>query len=157
MQLLILIDLFSKVDMWYLHGPDRTIPYEITLKAVNELYNEGYFKAFGISNYMSSVNFALTVDVNPDPFPPVGKWHRLRRSANPMAISSLQFTKAFTMRFKGLRPPSISFSTVLIILARRTVEPELFPCLRKYGISFYAFSPRTHVPSGGIQVAETSF
>lgn len=24
---------------------------------------------------------------------------------------------------------------------QRTVEPELFPCLRKYGISFYAFSP----------------
>lgn len=24
----------------------------------------------------------------------------------------------------------------------RAVEPELFPCLRKYGISFYAFNPR---------------
>lgn len=43
----------DKVDMWYLHGPDRTIPYEVTLKAVNELYKEGYFKTFGISNYMS--------------------------------------------------------------------------------------------------------
>lgn len=48
---------FSKVDMWYLHGPDRTIPYDVTLKAVNELYEEGYFKTFGISNYMSSVSF----------------------------------------------------------------------------------------------------
>jgi aflatoxin B1 aldehyde reductase len=47
--------------MWYLHGPDRTIPYEVTLKAVNDLYKEGYFKALGISNYMSSVNSVLQI------------------------------------------------------------------------------------------------
>jgi aflatoxin B1 aldehyde reductase len=39
--------------MWYLHGPDRSVPYEVTLKAVNDLYKEGYFKRFGISNYMA--------------------------------------------------------------------------------------------------------
>lgn len=39
--------------MWYLHGPDRQTPYEETLKAVNDLYNEGLFKRWGISNYMS--------------------------------------------------------------------------------------------------------
>lgn len=37
--------------MWYLHAPDHTVPYDITLKAVNDLYKEGYFKRFGISNY----------------------------------------------------------------------------------------------------------
>ena len=42
--------------MWYLHGPDRGTPYEVTLKAVDELYKEGKFKRFGISNYMSSVS-----------------------------------------------------------------------------------------------------
>ena len=41
--------------MWYLHGPDRKTPYEETLRAVNELYKEGKFKRFGISNFMSSV------------------------------------------------------------------------------------------------------
>lgn len=41
--------------MWYLHGPDRTVPYEVTLKVVNDLYKEGLFKRFGISNYMSYV------------------------------------------------------------------------------------------------------
>ena len=41
--------------MWYLHGPDRGTPYEVTLKAVNDLYKEGKFKRFGISNYMSCV------------------------------------------------------------------------------------------------------
>ena len=39
--------------MWYLHGPDRHTPYEVTLKAVNDLYKEGKFKRFGISNYYS--------------------------------------------------------------------------------------------------------
>ena len=41
--------------MWYLHAPDRTTPYEVTLKAVNDLYREGKFKKFGISNYMAYV------------------------------------------------------------------------------------------------------
>lgn len=45
----------SSIDMWYLHGPDRTTPYEVTLKAVNDLYKEGKFKRFGISNYMACV------------------------------------------------------------------------------------------------------
>jgi aryl-alcohol dehydrogenase-like predicted oxidoreductase len=29
----------------------------------------------------------------------------------------------------------------------RAVEPELFPCLRKFGISFYEFNPRMSFPS----------
>ncbi|KAH8882280.1 Aldo/keto reductase [Thozetella sp. PMI_491] len=41
----------DKVDMWYLHSPDRSVPYEDTLREVNNLYKEGYFKRFGISNY----------------------------------------------------------------------------------------------------------
>ncbi|KAH8093056.1 NADP-dependent oxidoreductase domain-containing protein, partial [Cristinia sonorae] len=43
----------DSVDIWYLHAPDRTTPYEVTFKAVNELYKEGKFKRLGISNYMS--------------------------------------------------------------------------------------------------------
>lgn len=45
----------SSIDMWYLHGPDRSVPYEDTLRAVNECYKEGKFKRFGISNYQSYV------------------------------------------------------------------------------------------------------
>ncbi|KAK9313978.1 NADP-dependent oxidoreductase domain-containing protein [Lipomyces starkeyi] len=43
----------DKVDMWYLHAPDRTTPFEVTFRAVNELHKEGYFNRFGISNYMA--------------------------------------------------------------------------------------------------------
>ena len=38
---------FSKIEMWYLHGPDRTTPYEATLKAVNDLHKEGYVNRSG--------------------------------------------------------------------------------------------------------------
>ncbi|KAI1377273.1 Aldo/keto reductase [Hypoxylon crocopeplum] len=43
----------DKIDMWYLHGPDRNTPFEDTLREVNNLHKEGYFSRFGISNYMS--------------------------------------------------------------------------------------------------------
>ena len=43
----------DSMDMFYLHGPDRKTDYAITLKAVNDLYKEGKFKRFGISNYYS--------------------------------------------------------------------------------------------------------
>ena len=38
---------------------------------------------------------------------------------------------------------SYRFLTRLVIPSSK-VEPELFPCLRKYGISFYEFNPRKH-------------
>ncbi|KAE8353483.1 NADP-dependent oxidoreductase domain-containing protein [Aspergillus coremiiformis] len=43
----------EKIDMWYLHGPDRKTPFEETFREVNKLHQEGYFKRLGISNYMS--------------------------------------------------------------------------------------------------------
>ncbi|KAI1124074.1 aldo/keto reductase [Nemania abortiva] len=43
----------DKIEMFYLHGPDRKHSYEETLRAVNELHVEGYFNRFGISNYMA--------------------------------------------------------------------------------------------------------
>ena len=39
------------VDIFYLHAPDRTVPFIETLEACNDLYNEGKFKRLGISNY----------------------------------------------------------------------------------------------------------
>ena len=41
----------DKVDIFYLHAPDRTVPFERTLKAVDELHKEGKFEKLGLSNY----------------------------------------------------------------------------------------------------------
>jgi aflatoxin B1 aldehyde reductase len=35
------------------HAPDHSTPFEETLKGVNDLYKEGKFEIFGISNYAS--------------------------------------------------------------------------------------------------------
>jgi aflatoxin B1 aldehyde reductase len=43
----------EKVDMWYLHGPDRKTPFEDTMRGVNELYKEGLFERWGVSNLHS--------------------------------------------------------------------------------------------------------
>ncbi|KAJ3102174.1 hypothetical protein HDU97_000735 [Phlyctochytrium planicorne] len=41
----------DKVEVFYLHAPDHTVPFERTLSAVQELYEEGTFVELGLSNY----------------------------------------------------------------------------------------------------------
>lgn len=95
----------EKVDMWYLHAPDHSVPYEETLREVNELYKEGLFKRFGISNYSA--------------------WEVAQ-------ISEICIRN-------GWKRPDV-YQGVYNAL-HRGVEPELLPCLRHYGIGFYAFNP----------------
>ncbi|PTB38014.1 uncharacterized protein TrAFT101_011879 [Trichoderma asperellum] len=95
----------ENVDMWYLHAPDHNTPYEDTLREVNKLYEEGYFKRLGISNYSA--------------------WETAQ-------ISELCIRN-------GWKKPDV-YQGVYNAL-HRGVEPELFPCLRYYGIAFYQFNP----------------
>ena len=39
------------VDIFYLHAPDRSVPFEETLKACNDLHKEGKFVQLGLSNF----------------------------------------------------------------------------------------------------------
>ncbi|KAF2132363.1 aflatoxin B1 aldehyde reductase member 2 [Dothidotthia symphoricarpi CBS 119687] len=39
------------VDIFYLHAPDRSVPFEETLEAVNDLHKQGAFVQLGLSNY----------------------------------------------------------------------------------------------------------
>nr|CAB3220844.1 aflatoxin B1 aldehyde reductase member 2-like [Phallusia mammillata] len=41
----------KSVHLFYLHAPDHDTPITDTLKAVNDLHQEGKFEAFGLSNY----------------------------------------------------------------------------------------------------------
>ncbi|KAJ7286404.1 Aldo/keto reductase [Mycena rebaudengoi] len=86
----------DKLEMWYLHEPDRSVPYEVTLKAVDELYKEGHF----------SWEVAELVGI--------------------------------CKRFGYIQP---TVYQGLYNAIHRTVEPELLPCLRKFGISFYEYNP----------------
>ncbi|KAH8894153.1 putative aldehyde reductase [Thozetella sp. PMI_491] len=42
----------DQVDVYYLHGPDRKTPLEETLGAIDELYKQGRFRRFGLSNFL---------------------------------------------------------------------------------------------------------
>jgi len=39
------------VDIFYLHAPDRSVPFAETLQEVNELHKEGKFVQLGLSNF----------------------------------------------------------------------------------------------------------
>lgn len=39
------------IDLYLMHWPDRTIPFEETLKAMNDLKEKGMIKAIGVSNF----------------------------------------------------------------------------------------------------------
>ncbi|KAH0525758.1 hypothetical protein TsFJ059_009177 [Trichoderma semiorbis] len=95
----------EKVDMWYLHAPDHNTPYEDTLREVNKLYEEGYFKRFGISNY-SAWETAQICEI--------------------CIRNGWKKPDVYQGVYNGLH---------------RAVEPELFPCLRNYGIAFYQYNP----------------
>lgn len=95
----------NTLEMWYLHAPDRTTPFEVTMKAVNDLYKEGKFKRFGISNFMA--------------------WE---------VAEIIGICKA-----NGYVQPVVYQGVYNAI--HRSVEPELLPCLRKFGIAFYGFNP----------------
>ncbi|KAF8434122.1 NADP-dependent oxidoreductase domain-containing protein [Boletus edulis BED1] len=41
----------DKVRVLYLHAPDRSVPFEDTLRELNNLYKEGKFEIFGLSNF----------------------------------------------------------------------------------------------------------
>ena len=113
--------------MWYLHGPDRTTPYEVTMKTVNDLYKEGKFKRFGISNYMAYADsYHRSIDV--------------RLTYDHMASRWEVAEIVCICRANGYIQPTAYQGIYNAI--HRHVEPELFPCLRKFGISFYEFNPR---------------
>ncbi|OAX42717.1 Aldo/keto reductase [Rhizopogon vinicolor AM-OR11-026] len=39
------------VRVLYLHAPDRSVPFEDTVREINNLYKEGLFEIFGLSNF----------------------------------------------------------------------------------------------------------
>ncbi|KAF2643399.1 Aldo/keto reductase [Massarina eburnea CBS 473.64] len=93
------------VELWYLHAPDRGVPLETTLITVNDLYKEGKFKTWGISNFMAWEVAAICEICDKNNYP----------------------------------RPSVYQGTYNALF--RTIEHELLPCLRKYGIAFYAYNP----------------
>ncbi|KAH7928049.1 Aldo/keto reductase [Leucogyrophana mollusca] len=94
-----------KIHTFYLHAPDRSVPIEETLRAIDELYREGLFEEFGLSNY------------------------------NSWEVAQI----VYIAQANGWIKPTVYQG--LYNAVERGVEVELLPCLRKFGIRFYAYSP----------------
>jgi len=43
----------TNVDVYYIHAPDHETPLDETLGAIDEVYKQGFFKRFGLSNYQA--------------------------------------------------------------------------------------------------------
>ena len=95
----------DRVDLLYLHSPDLDTPVAETLESCLELFQQGKFKQFGLSNY-ASWQVAEVVE---------------------------------TCRHNGWMQPTV-YQGMYNALTR-DVERELFPCLRNYGMRFYAYNP----------------
>ncbi|KAJ7632840.1 NADP-dependent oxidoreductase domain-containing protein [Roridomyces roridus] len=95
----------NKIDLFYLHAPDRSVPYEDTLREINKMHSEGLFERFGLSNY-PAWEVAQICEIC---------------KANNWVLPTV---------YQGM------YNALC-----RTIEPELIPCLRAYGISFYAYNP----------------
>jgi len=123
----------DSIDLLYLHSPDLDTPVAHTLEACFELFEQGKFKHFGLSNY-AAWQVAEVVE---------------------------------TCRHNGWMQPTV-YQGMYNALTR-DVERELFPCLRNYGISFYAYNPlaggmltgkhlsQDNIPDSGRFVAERGY
>ncbi|KAK6080960.1 aldehyde reductase [Seiridium cupressi] len=95
----------TKLDTFYIHGPDPTAPIEPALQALDDLHREGYFDRLGLSNFTADEVAAV---------------HQLCAK-------------------RGWLIPSVYQGSYSAFSRRQ--ETELFPTLRKLGLSFSAYSP----------------
>ncbi|KAA1473823.1 Aldo/keto reductase [Dentipellis sp. KUC8613] len=105
------------IRILYLHAPDRSVPYVDTLRAIDELYREGKFEEFGLSNYPAWD----VVDI------------------------------VHLCRENGFVQPTVYQGMYNAI--SRTIEPELIPAIRKFGLRLVTYNPL----AGGFFTGKASF
>ena len=93
------------LNLLYLHSPDLDTPIESTLERCFQLYQQGKFKTFGLSNFAS--------------WQVAEVYETCHRNGWMLPVVYQGMYNALT----------------------RDVEAELFPCLRNYGMHFYAYNP----------------
>mmetsp|Transcript_41894 Transcript_41894/g.51571 ORF Transcript_41894/g.51571 Transcript_41894/m.51571 type:complete len:347 (+) Transcript_41894:20-1060(+) len=107
----------KKCDILYLHFPEYHRPIFDILKSIDDLYKEGLFERFGLSNF-----------------------------------SAWQVAEIYYLCDKhNFIKPSVYQGLYNAI--SRDIEMELMPCLRRFGIKFYAYN----IIAGGILSGKHNF
>ncbi|KAJ7848074.1 NADP-dependent oxidoreductase domain-containing protein [Mycena leptocephala] len=94
-----------KINVLYLHAPDRSVPFVNIAREINELHKEGLFREFGLSNFYSweVAEFYFIAEKNGWIRPTVyqGVYNLLERQAE---TELFPFLKKFGIRFYGYSP-----------------------------------------------------
>jgi aflatoxin B1 aldehyde reductase len=84
----------EKVDIYYLHGPDRATPLSEQLAAIGKLYEQGKFEKFGVSNLrreeVESVVEICKREGYPMPYVYQGGFNPLNRTAASALFPTLR-------------------------------------------------------------------
>ncbi|KAI0753607.1 Aldo/keto reductase [Fomes fomentarius] len=128
----------DSIDVWYLHGPDRSTPYEVTLKAVNELHKEGKFKRLGLSNYAAweVAEIVQICKANGYVLPTVyqGSYNAVHRKVEPELFPAL---RKFGIAFYAYNPLGGGFFTGRYHSVEDKPEPgSRFDPARMMGVAF---------------------
>jgi aflatoxin B1 aldehyde reductase len=110
------------VDIFYLHAPDRSVPFEKTLEAVNELHKEGKFVQLGLSNYAAWEVAEIWNIANERGWVKPTIYQAMYNAISKFSIAVLVHEWQLT-------------STA------RAIEPELIPVCRKYKIDVVVYNP----------------
>jgi len=102
----------KSADIFYLHAPDHATKIEVTLEAVQELYEEGRFREFGLSNYAAweTVQIYYICKERGYVLPTVyqGMYNAITREVEKELLPAL---KALGMRFYAYNPLAGGFLT----------------------------------------------
>ncbi|KAH8815302.1 NADP-dependent oxidoreductase domain-containing protein [Xylogone sp. PMI_703] len=95
----------DRVDIFYLHAPDRSVPFAETLEAVDKLHKMDKFVEFGLSNFSAFevAEIVMTCKHN--------KW-------------------VLPTIYEGM------YNCIT-----RSIEPELIPACRRYGLDIVVYNP----------------
>ena len=130
----------NKIRVFYLHAPDRTVPFEDTMEAVNELYLAGHLYV-SFRGLQSGCQLMLTVaarsSASATTWPT--KWRKLSGSASVAVSCCRRCTQGYITSLTGPQRRSTCLLARLVLKLMQT-PVRLFPCLRKFGIKFAAFS-----------------
>lgn len=112
----------GEVDIFYLHAPDRSVPYEDTLAEVNKFYQEGKFKRLGLSNYAAWE---------------VAEIYTIAKERGWVRPSIYQAMYNVISKYDSAPENASELTTKLA----RDIESELVPCCRKFGMDIVVYNP----------------
>lgn len=125
----------DQVDIFYLHAADRATPFEETLEAVNDLYKEGKFVQFALSNFaafeVAEVVMLCKMHGWVRPTLYQAMYNAISKSPSFVYRVCLCLLGAATRRpaYRGRRCEA------------RAIEPELIPACRRYGLDIVIYNP----------------